>query len=230
MRYISVFLLLHSISLAAVAQFGGSHSIHVKVLFGQSDLVGDTFYRIHETDSIQIEELKFYISGIELWNNNKKVWTQQNSFHLIDISNPASMKVDLNIPPALQYNQLRFAIGVDSATSTAGALGGDLDPTRGMYWSWQSGYINVKLEGIVNLSRTRHNRFQFHLGGYQYPFNALQQVVLPLQPQQHIPVAFNVKGLMEKIDFGRCSEVMSPCKDAVVLSRQMVKLFSIALP
>lgn len=230
MRYIIIFLLLQIIGRGAIAQVEGSHALDFKVRFGQSDVVADTFYRIHETDSIQITELKFYVSGVELWNNNQKVWAEQNSFHLIDINDPSSLKVTLNIPVIGKYDQLRFMIGIDSATNVAGALGGDLDPTRGMYWTWQSGYINMKLEGSSNVCKTRNNRFQFHIGGYQYPFNALQQVVLSIPAQQHIPVVFNVKALLEKLNLVKRPEMMSPCNDAVVLSRQMVQLFSIASP
>lgn len=28
-------------------------------------------------------------------------------------------------------------------------MDGDLDPLNGMYWAWNSGYINMKIEGIT---------------------------------------------------------------------------------
>ena len=51
--------------------------------FENSDLLlTETYYKLNKNDSIQIEVLKFYVSGIEFMNNNKIVWKEKNSFHL----------------------------------------------------------------------------------------------------------------------------------------------------
>ena len=57
-------------------------------------------------------------------------------------------------------------------------MGGDLDPTKGMYWAWQSGYINFKMEGSCSQCLATKNNFEFHLGGYQQPFYAMQTIEL----------------------------------------------------
>ncbi len=204
-------------------------NIHVQ--FGQVEArIDDTFYPVQQKDSVQLEEVKFYLSGIELWNNNQKVWAESNHFHLIDLEQPASMKIRLQTPSSVIYNQLKFVVGIDSVTNVSGAMGGDLDPTKGMYWTWQSGYINMKLEGFSNLCSTRNNRFQFHIGGYQYPYQTIQQITLPVQEQHDIHVAFDVKGLLEQLLVSKRAEIMSPGMEAAEVSKQLISCFTVFTP
>ncbi|HWY12651.1 MAG TPA: MbnP family protein, partial [Bacteroidia bacterium] len=144
--------------------------------FGSATLSTENYYKTGEKDSIQITELKFYVSDIELWQEQKLVWKEKKSFHLVDISDPKSLSLALNLPSAINFTEIKFNLGIDSVTNVSGAMGGALDPILGMYWAWQSGYINLKLEGKSNLCKTRNNEFQFHLGGYLSPFLGLQHV------------------------------------------------------
>ena len=64
-----------------------------------------------------------------------------------------SQEVVLKNIPAGDYNQITFTIGVDSLRSTmdVSKRPGVLDPAQGhdgMYWTWNSGYIFFKMEGI----------------------------------------------------------------------------------
>ena len=66
------------------------------------------------------------------------------------------------------------------ASNVAGAIGGTLDPINGMYWAWNSGYVNFKIEGTSTLSNARKNAFKFHLGGYQHPYNSYRAVLIKI--------------------------------------------------
>src|ERR1043165_2701536 len=135
--------------------------------FGNKAVVFDnTYYHLSKSDSVTFEEFKCYISEIVFYKDGQPVFKEDNSFHLLDAQHDGSMSFKLKLPKDVIYNSLKMNIGVDSVTSTSGALGGDLDPANGMFWTWQSGYINMKLEGQSNLCPTRKHRFQFHLGGY----------------------------------------------------------------
>jgi len=48
---------------------------------------------------------------------------------------------------------------VDSLANVSGAMSNDLDATKGMYWSWQSGFINLKIEGKSASCKTRKINF-----------------------------------------------------------------------
>lgn len=176
-------------------------------------------------DSLKISKLFFYISNINFLLDNKVVYTEPNSFHLIDASLPESMLISLTGDKLIDYNAIQFQLGIDSITNVAGAMGGDLDPTKGMYWTWQSGYINFKIEGTSSISTARNHEFQFHLGGYQSPFNALQTIKFKIVPQQKIYIYFDVDKFFARIDLSKQNHVMSPGEEAVELSKHAASCF-----
>ncbi|MES2762068.1 MAG: MbnP family protein [Bacteroidota bacterium] len=195
-------------------------------LFGKSDLKLEQYYKLG-VDSVMIESLRFYISGIELKEKDKVAWIEPNSFHLIDLANEKTLDLSLLIPSGIHFTQVKFNLGIDSSTNVSGALGGDLDPTKGMYWAWQSGYINFKLEGKSNICKTRGNEFQLHLGGYQAPFNNLRTVSLNIASAEKAVIALDVEQLLRTVDLSQQHHIMSPCAEANVLSERLSKIFSI---
>jgi hypothetical protein len=162
-----------------------------------------------------------------LLNNNRVVWQEKNSFHLIDIEQPKTSSWNLVVPQSTTFTQVSFDLGIDSITNVSGAFGGDLDPTKGMYWTWQSGYINFKLEGKASNSSANNNEFQFHLGGYQYPFLACQQVVLEEANLKSLGIKFDLKRALDQTDFTKLHHIMSPSYDAVNFSQLLKESFSI---
>jgi hypothetical protein len=197
-------------------------------VFGYSELnLNDSFYRLKNGDSIQFQTLKFYISKIEFINNEETVWKENKSFHLMDGNDKKSLSIQLTIPTNIIYTSLKFNIGIDSITNVSGAIGGDLDPTKGMYWTWQSGYINFKIEGKSNLCKTRNNEFQFHIGGYQYPFNCLQIVKLNCKQSDQIKINIDVSKFLDKVDLSKQNHIMSPSNESVLLSNKLLNAFSI---
>ena len=123
---------------------------------------------------------------------------------------------------------IKFNIGIDSITNYGGAMGGDLDPTKGMYWTWQNGYINFKLEGKSNLIGANNNEFTFHLGGYQNTFSTLQTLQFPVQYLSGIQINIAIDKLINEIDLSKQNHIMSPSKEAVILSNKLPAIFSIS--
>lgn len=202
-----------------------SYSIQYRPSFGQYKLSSDSIYKLNTTDSIQITALRFYISGIELLDKNKTVWKDPIQFHLMDAFIEKTLAV--TIPLNISYTKLKFNLGIDSTTNVSGALGGDLDPTKGMYWTWQSGYINFKLEGSSNVCKTRHNEFQFHLGGYQSPYNNLQTVFTDAGSKQNIEVGIDIQKIMNQLNLAQQHHIMSPGQDAMNFSEKVINSLSI---
>ena len=118
-------------------------------------------------------------------------------------------------------------MGIDSTTNVSGAMGGDLDPTKGMYWTWLSGYINFKLEGTSNICKTRHNEFQFHLGGYQHPFNSLQTVFIEISSKSTIEINIDLLKIFQQINLAQQHHIMSPEQDAMDFSEKVINSLSI---
>lgn len=185
------------------------------------------YFIVNSTNSIQIETLKFYISNMEFYNTEQLVFKEKNSFHLIDAEDSTTFNLMINLEPNINFNQIKFNIGIDSITNYGGAMGGDLDPTKGMYWTWQNGYINFKIEGKSNLSIAKSNDFLFHLGGYQNAFSTLQTIQLPVQNSQVIPINMAIDKWINEIDLAKQNHIMSPSKEAVILSNKLSTIFSV---
>ncbi len=220
-----LYLLLFGLICTGLVQAQGTLSFHP--CYGKDFLqLTDSGYQSKDKDSITISLFRFYVSGIELWNDGKRVWEEKN-YHLINASDTSTFKISLSNIYTINYNKIIFNLGIDSTTNVSGAMGGDLDPMKGMYWAWQSGYINVKLEGTSPLCKTRNNGFEFHLGGYHTPVNALQTIELPLKSSDKIEVFIDLKQLLTNIDLSKTNQLMSPSKEAVELSRKLSKVFEI---
>ena len=201
--------------------------INLKSVFGKNNLVlNDSTYFLKNNNTIKFETFKFYISSIELLQNNKVVYKEKNSFHLYT-ADSINKSITLSVPTKLQFDSLKFNLGIDGVTNVSGAMGGDLDPTKGMYWTWQSGYINFKLEGKSSLSTHQKKEFQLHLGGYTQPLNALQTIILSVDNKNSTDVVFDVKQFIEEIDLSKQNHIMSPTTQAVILSRLATKCFKI---
>jgi hypothetical protein len=176
---------------------------------------------------LEVNLLKFYITKIELLKNDKVIYREKNSFHLIDFEASDSFYLALEKFPKKDFDKIQFKLGIDSATNVSGVMGGDLDPTKGMYWTWQSGYINFKLEGKYSKLKTRDHAFQFHIGGYKNPDYPIQKVILDITQSKVININFDVNQLLKSIDLITTHTLMSPSSEAVNFSILASKCFHI---
>ncbi len=228
LKYLIIFFTLFISAPELHAQKNKTYTVTLNHVFGNLPVqLEESYYEQVNGDSITFQTLKFYLSGIELLNGNIPVWVEVNSFHLIDASSEKTLKFELRAEHAISFNKIKFNLGIDSTTNTSGAMGGDLDPTKGMYWTWQNGYINFKMEGKSNLAKTRKNEFEFHLGGYQYPFNALKSVVLNTDSKNNIDILFDAELFLQQVDLSKENQVMSPGADAILLSEKAAAAFRI---
>lgn len=222
-----VFLFFLTACLCAVVQSRAQTTLRFAPVFaGQSlALVGEES-STPSSEGTRISLFRFYVSGISLWQGEKRVWGETKSYHLLDASQPASLTLPLLSPGGIRYNAVHFTLGIDSATNAAGAGGGDLDAIKGMYWAWHSGYINLKLEGTSPKCTTRKNLFQFHLGGFQDGALCAQNIVLPVDAaaSEH-RIVVDVDALLSKMDLATRATMMTPGEEAVKLSRIAATMF-----
>jgi hypothetical protein len=172
-----------------------------------------------------ITKFQFYISNISLLNKGEFVWKDSGHSYLIDAAEKSGELISFNIPSGLYYDELLFSLGIDSLTNVSGAFGGDLDPSKGMYWTWQSGYVNCKLEGLSLFSSHAQKEFQFHLGGYAFPFASLKRISLMVHPTPSIKIGIDLDKFMAQVHWAEKSHVMSPSKEGVYLSTQLAESF-----
>jgi len=98
-------------------------------------------------------------------------------YHLIDFSDSNSTRIELPVQ-AGNCHGIQLQIGVDSLDQSRGAQTGALDPAKGMFWTWNSGYINFKIEGNSPLSTQPSHLFEYHIGGYRNDNNTVWKIKL----------------------------------------------------
>lgn len=132
-------------------------------------------------DSITIERFKYYVSHFSLTDNNGRQWKPDPQYFLIDEEMPDSKTITIPVPD-ISISQIGFLLGVDSARNVSGIQTGVLDPLKGMFWTWNSGYIMAKLEGTADRSPSPGHRFTYHIGGFRFGMNTAREIRLPVPP------------------------------------------------
>lgn len=181
------------------------------------------YFSTANNDSVSFSTLKFYVGKIVLYQNNKKVFSI-SKYHLMDINGDSV--IQLNIPTKINYNSMAFILGVDSATNAKPSFKEYLDPRKGMYWAWHSGYINLKLEGKSPVCSTVNNSFQFHLGGFLNNQLAAKEIRLKVKKAPVININLNIEQLINSIDLKTTNLIMTPGKQSVTLSQTLSNCFS----
>jgi hypothetical protein len=178
-------------------------------------------------DSVAVEKVSLYISDLSLWNSDRQVWQDADRFHLVAPGKDFRASMLFRPPASARWNRLVFYLGIDSMTNVAGVLAGDLDPSRGMYWTWQSGYINLKIEGSSNLCDS--NGFAYHIGGYSGRDKCIRRIMLPAA-RDNIVIWIYLDRLLTKTNVKTRPRVMSPGPVAVQLASEAADMFSTEAP
>lgn len=191
----------------------------IQLNYNNEKIVLNKAYQNNYADNFSINKLQFYISDLRFYSQNKEVLEYHKKYILIDIENENSLKI--SIPSNLMFDQVLFNIGIDEETNKTGAKGGDLDPIHGMYWTWNSGYINFKLEGLYN----HNNEFMFHVGGFMKPYNTLQKVKINKAKEHNNKLELNFDRFLNSLDFN-LDKILSPGKNALKSSNMLAKSFN----
>lgn len=140
--------------------------------FKARDLELDTeTYQNSAGESFSIRELKYIISNIELVAQNGEVFSYpvEDSYFLINEEDPESQIIRLRNVPGINYQSIRFGIGVDQSNYPLNGVD-NFVPTaeeNQMLWSWSAGYIFFKMEGSYSVSGSDSEEdFLYHIGSH----------------------------------------------------------------
>lgn len=138
-----------------------------------------TTYTNKWNESFIVNNFKFYIRAIRLTNiaTNTGFEVDVTKYYLVDLKDSLSRLVKIGVLPGT-YNRLSFILGVDSTHNVSGAQKDALDPAKGMFWTWSTGYIFAKLEGTSPYSGAAQNRFMYHVGGFKQGEDANKEIQL----------------------------------------------------
>lgn len=196
-------------------------------------------YRNANGDDFFITTFKYYISNIVLTKTNGELFTVPESYLLVNAADSSTFSQEITGIPKGRYKSIAFTIGVDSARNFAGAQAGCLDPAKGMFWSWKTGYIYVKLEGRSTQSTAKNNRLVFHIGGALSPTNTIrtvsQKLPSPFRLRKHndaadIDLVVNAAAMFKgstTVRFAELNSTMGGPKSVIVADNYVNGLFNI---
>ena len=148
----------------------GEVNVQFEFVFGSSALpwaINQTMKHPKTGDTLTFTEFSFYVSNVKLQKEDGTWWSEPESYHLICAKCPDASMFTLADVPEGNYTGMQYTLGVDSARNVSGAQTGDLSPSKGMFWDWNSGYIMLKAEG--SSPQSSDGAFTFHLGGFSGP-------------------------------------------------------------
>lgn len=219
---------------------------------GNLNLVLDSpFYTNPLNQKYTISKFNYYVSNIVFINEDgtERAIPQDSSYFLIEETNPDSKVLELRVPEG-NYKSVKFIIGVDSLRSTrpVNERTGVLDPAgagAGMYWTWNSGYIFMKMEGTYdapNDTFATSQPYLYHIGGFGPTINNIKTAVVDFNtsratvrnsrgadaPEVHIYVdASKVISGNTNVDFTLNNTVMF-APYSITIANNYVNMFSLA--
>ncbi|MEM9673332.1 MAG: MbnP family protein [Cyclobacteriaceae bacterium] len=231
----------------------------------QLDPVGSTDYR-YITGSGQefnLSTFRYYISNIKLEGPDGASFEDEmnasanadevRGYYLVQEGESSSYFIDLDDVPTGQYNRITFTLGIPEEGVQEGAAGGILDPAEGAwFWTWNSGYIGLGMEGTAADSPqerverdgfvTEANTFALHVGGWKevegndnmvdntrtvtLDFGDVVTVGQDVKPKVH--VVFDMLEILDGagIDFSQTFQVHAP-RAAIPMADEIPEAFTV---
>ena len=208
-------------------------------LFSGRPMMAGSSYQNAFGETFILKGFRYYISNIVLIEKGDRVHPLGANYFLVDIDQDSSQVITLRVDKK-NYTGLQFLIGVDSLRNLRGTQTGVLDPLRGKFWTWNSGYITAKLEGVSPDSKAHSHLLTYHVGGYKKNEQTSRRITLrfaePLQfpgndERIHIQAEastwFNGRHPIKIAEYPVCHE---PGTLAVQLADNFEKMFSVVKP
>ena len=184
---------------------------------------------------LHVETLKCYVGHIEILDINRQVIGKDSvAYRLLNFSDRSSLNFSIPIN-SIKACYIRITLGVDSVTNAAGVHCCALDPANGMYWSWQSGYIQFKLEG----KEKDGTALNLHLGGFSNAYMSSitddipilrmvtgGPVLPPDRRSQELTIHLKLDSFMELVHANKEYSLMSPNNHVQEYMRALCASFS----
>jgi hypothetical protein len=141
--------------ISGVAKGQSAVVVHHQVTLGDAKVVLGEWKKSDSNVSVRIDKLRWYVSLPTAGKKGSKAW-------LLDLADSTSLDQQMSRPV---NNKISLLFGIDSAIQVGGVGTGALDPLRGMYWTWQTGYVQWKMEGAIRVDGLE-SPLELHLGGF----------------------------------------------------------------
>lgn len=217
------------------AQFSFAQKLTVKFVHyaNGKKIEFDSSYINPFGETYTVKKLRYYISNpsFELQKGMQK----KSESYLIDAFSKDSFDIKIN---SSSLKKLKFLLGVDSLHNCSGAQSGDLDPLNSMFWTWQTGYINFKLEGFSPQAQNEVNKLEYHIGGYKGANKTMRNIelrfVTPVQITNGKRIIVYINVTLDKLwkaknefTIKESSIITQPGKKAVMVAENLDDIFQL---
>ena len=216
----------------------GSLSFELTHKVGSDPLVQNTVTYVNlDGDSFIVTKFRYYISNVVLKKADGSTYAPSECYYLVDDSVSSSKTFTISDIPVGEYTSMTFLLGVDSTRNCSGAQSGALDALNGMFWSWNNGYIFLKLEGMS--PSASGGMFMYHVGGFKGTTNAIRTIApdfngdvvdMRAGKTSTIHMVANLAELFANpttIDIGTLSMIHMPSAEAVTLADNYTDMFRV---
>ncbi len=188
-------------------------------------------------DDYKVTMFKYYVSNINLIDESGKSSAIPPMYFIIDASDSDKEKAVAFIPEGT-YTSLQFILGVDEARNTSGAQTGALDPANGMFWSWNTGYIFMMMEGNSSKAASNNGQLRYHIGGFSGANNTIklisvnfngQKLIVRKGKEAEIKLSVNINEMFKNpstINFADLNKVEMAGANAVLMANNYADMFS----
>ena len=142
----------------------------------------DSTYTNSFGEDFTVTAFRFYVGHLVAGSTGDGLKNSKSIYHLVDAAVLSSQIISIPLK-VRELLSLNFQVGVDSIDNVSGAQDGDLDPAKGMFWTWNSGYVMAKLEGNSTYSKVPTGSFTYHIGGYKGPDKAIRRIELSVSKE-----------------------------------------------
>lgn len=164
----------------------------------------------HLSDSVVVDLWKYYLCHLSC--------NRESAHECILIMADTVVQLNCYDEP---NTQLTLQIGIDSSQQAHPNYTGDLNPIHNMYWTWQSGYIQLKAEGKILRDNGIWEDFQWHLGGYRY--YPTDRKIQHLITANAIDFVWDEKLLAQILQLNPTQQIMSESKEASELMTRITQ-------
>ncbi|MBL0052739.1 MAG: hypothetical protein IPP29_15115 [Bacteroidetes bacterium] len=145
-------------------------AFHLHTMVGSQAAAYGTQYQDATGRKFNVSDLRYYISNIVLIKSDGGLLPLTGK---VILANPATNEYELGNVPVGSYKGFKFIVGLDSATNhsdpTVYAASNPLSiQSPSIHWSWNSGYIFMKIEGVVDTTLASNGaldyQYFYHIG------------------------------------------------------------------
>lgn len=164
LSFVGLFFLTHSCKRKPVVESGNVNLVFNNTAGGAAIEADKILYTNAAGNKYSISLLKYYVTNCVLVDANGTEFKAGN-YDLIDAFKMSQFgNAKLSDVPNGNYKMLRFYLGIDRQRNHNGAQDGDLDPIHGMIWTWNTGYLFMKHEGLFITNAGDTTGMEYHFG------------------------------------------------------------------